>query len=352
MRMKVLKIPAIGFLVMLFLSACSQYTQQAGPRPGELWKAVHALNYASNSDLDTLALEIPELAEMGLNVLIFEIDYDLKFQSHPELIRSDDPISKQRAQQFVKHCNRHGIRVIPQFQCFAHQSWAGQTFPLLTEYPELDLTPGAYPGNDSIYCREWDPMNPRVNEIVFALLEEIIDAFYADAFHVGMDEVFLINDEHAHSTREMDPVVVYAKVVNEYHAVLKGQGCEMLMWDDRFINSEEITYGEWEASANGTHPAIDRVPKDIIMCDWHYEALDEYPALMDGYLSIPMFIEKGFRVLPCSWRRTETSRALIEYSLSLDSPHMLGHLFTIWSSRGNMSEWPPLVQGLEMLKDR
>jgi hypothetical protein len=74
-----------------------------------------------------------------------------------------------------------------EFSCLGHQSWQENTGPLLTKYPELDLTPGAFPENEGIYCRAWDLLNPKVNEIVFALMDELIDAFQPDAFHVGMD---------------------------------------------------------------------------------------------------------------------------------------------------------------------
>ena len=43
-------------------------------------------------------------------------------------------------------------------------------------------------------------MNPKTNEIVFALIDELIDAFQAKAFHVGMDEVFLFASPSATST--------------------------------------------------------------------------------------------------------------------------------------------------------
>jgi uncharacterized lipoprotein YddW (UPF0748 family) len=38
---------------------------------------------------------------------------------------------------------------------------------------------------------EWCPLHPEVNKVVFALIDEIIDAFEADAVHIGMDEIFL-----------------------------------------------------------------------------------------------------------------------------------------------------------------
>ena len=189
--------------------------------------------------------------------------------------------------------------------CLGHQSWAKNTGPLLTKYPELDLTPGAFPNNKGIYCREWDPMNPKTNEIVFALIDELIDAFEAKAFHVGMDEVFLLSSEHAPSTKDLDPADVFAKVVNDLHGHIVGKRkLTMLMWADRLIDGNQFNMGEWEASKVGTAAAVDKIPKDIILCPWHYEMRDKYE-------SVPMFMEKGFRVLPASWKNTDATLALI-----------------------------------------
>ena len=115
-------------------------------------------------------------------------------------------------------------------------------------------------------------MNPKTNEIVFALIDELIDAFEAKAFHVGMDEVFLLSSEHAPSTKDLDPADVFAKVVNDLHGhIVKKRGLTMLMWADRLIDGDQFNMGEWEASKVGTAPAVDKIPKDIILCPWHYE---------------------------------------------------------------------------------
>jgi hypothetical protein len=254
------------------------------------------------------------------------------------------PITRQGARRLVKAAGRHGIRIVPEFQSFGHQSWAKDTFTLLTRYPELDSTPGAFPRNEGIYCREWDPMNPRVYQIVYALVDEIIDAFDADAVHVGMDEIFLIGNEASPSTRGKDPAEVYAKAVNDMHRHITGQrGRTMLMWGDRLIDAGRHDYGEWESSKNGTWPAIDRIPKDIVICDWHYETRESYP-------SVPMFLEKGFRVLPTSWKDVAASKALIEYSLGVGKPGVLGHLFTSWSKLDTPAEWPPLVANAPLVR--
>jgi hypothetical protein len=272
-----------------------------------------------------------------VNVVVLEVDYAFEFRSHPELRSGEKPITRPGARRFVAACRKHGIRVIPQFQSFGHQSWAKETFTLLTRYPELDLTPGAFPQNEGIYCREWDPMNPRVYEIVYALVDEIVDAFDADALHVGMDEVFLIGHDASRSTKGKDPAEVFAKAVNDMHAhLVKKRGLQMLMWGDRLIDASRHDYGEWESSKNHTWPAIYMIPRDIVIADWHYEPREAYP-------SVPWFLEKGFRVLPTSWKDVEASRRLVEYAKALKHPGLLGHLFTSWSKLDRPAEWPPLA---------
>jgi hypothetical protein len=335
----------VGILIALALGLAvgSQAKDKTvGAKP---WCALHLLHFQSDADLLILEKQLPALAERGVNVLIFEVDYGFSFRSHPELRASEKAITVKGARQLTKACRRLGIRLIPQFQSLGHQSWAGETYALLTRYPELDLTPGAFPGNQGIYCREWDPMNPRVNQIVFALLDEIIDAFDADALHVGMDEVFLIGDIASPSTRRQDPAVVYAKAVNDLHSHIVGKRHRtMLMWADRFIDDAKVGHGAWESSRNGMAAAIDLVPKDIVMCDWHYEVRPSYD-------SVPMFLEKGFSVLPTSWRNVTASRALITQTLALQNPRMLGHLFSMWSGQlEGLADWPPLVDGAPLLR--
>lgn len=309
-----------------------------------LW-ALHVINNTTDERLEELAKQLPELAELGINCLMLEVDYKFEYESHPELRQGRRQISKVGARKFAATCRELGIKLVIQFQCVGHQSWAKRTYPLLEKYPEFDLTPGAFPDNKDIYCRLWDPMNPQVNEIVFALMDELIDAFQVDAMHVGMDELFLLTSEHAPSTRGLDPAKVFAKAVNDLHAHLVGKrGVTMLMWADRFIDAKKYTYGIWEASDKGTHPAIDLVPKDIIMCDWHYELRDEYA-------SVKMFQDKGFRVLPSGWNKIEPTVALIRYAQQHQVDDlMIGHLFTTWSGVSDWRKFEPLVRGLEFLK--
>jgi hypothetical protein len=316
------------------------------PTAEQPWRALHVISHRNDDDLSRLAKQLPQLAKMGINCLILEVNYAFEFQSHPELRQGDRQITKTGAKEFLVAARENGIEVVPQFMCLGHQSWAKNTFPLLSKYPDLDLTPGAFPNNEGIYCREWDPMNPRTNEIVFALIDELIDAFEAKAFHVGMDEVFLLSSEHAPSTKDLDPADVFAEVVNDLHGhLVKRRGVTMLMWADRLIDGEQFDMGEWEASKVGTAAAVDKIPTDIILCPWHYEPREKYE-------SLPMFMEKGFRILPASWKNTEATLALIRYGQEQKTEgRLVGHIFTTWSQRpDDWSEFEPLVAGLAALR--
>jgi hypothetical protein len=334
----------LAFLVLALTPGLALADEPARKAPK--WCGVHLIVFRSDKDLDILASQLPKLAALGVNVLILEVNYNFQFQSHPELRSGDNVITRTGARQFAAQCHKHGIRVIPQFQSLGHQSWKSNTLPLLTVYPKLDLTPGAFPGNKGIYCREWDPLNPDVNKIVFPLLDELLDAFQADALHVGMDEVFLLGSEKSPSTKGQDPAKLFAKAVNDLHQhLVKERKVEMLMWADRLFDANKYHWGEWEASKVGTAGAVDMIPKDIILCPWHYKKRDAYP-------SLPLFLEKGFRVLPAGWRDVNATRALIESSQKLNSPKLLGHLFTTWGGgkKDAVTEYKPLVEGSRLVK--
>jgi hypothetical protein len=339
MRLTRLAPVLVSCLLTAPATAATRTVKIAGP-----WVAIHLLNYQTDADLESLEQQLPALRARGVNLIILEVDYGFDFRSHPELRRPDKPITRGAARRFVQACRRQGISLVPQFQSFGHQSWAKSTGPLLTRYPELDSTPGAFPANEGIYCREWDPMNPRVYRIVFDLLDEIIDAFDADAVHVGMDEVFLIGHAASPSTKGKDSAEVFARAVNDlYGHIVKKRRRTMMMWGDRLIDAARCDYGEWEASKNYTWPAVYMIPKDVIICDWHYEKRDAYP-------SVQMFLDKGFRVLPTSWKNVEASRALIGQSLALNAPGLLGHLFSTWSKQPAVADWPPLVENAGLLR--
>jgi len=307
-----------------------------------VWRGVHLIA-RSDTQLGQLIEELPKLAAVGVNVIVLEVNYDFDFQSHPEL-RPEQFITRARARDLAQAARGQGIRLIPQLNCLGHQSWSRVTAPLLSKYPQFDETPGQFPQNQGIYCRSWCPQNPDLDPVVFALIDEFADAFQADAFHVGMDEVFLIASEYCPRCRGGDPAKLFAKAVNDLHGHIVGKRkLEMLMWGDRLLDANTLGYSRWEAATNGTPGAIDLVPKDIIVCDWHYGKSANYP-------SVPLLLDKGFRVWPTGWQPLDASQAFSAFSRQQKNPRLLGYLCTTWGKVriSEAAEWPPIT---EVLRD-
>ena len=232
------------------------------------------------------------LAKEGVNTLIMEFNYNFDFQSRREFA-NPSALGKDEVRQLAKACRQSGIELIPQINCLGHQSWAQRTGTLLAKHPEFDETPGKYPKNKGIYCRSYCPLHPQVHTVLFDLIDELAEACQARAFHVGMDEVFILADSDCPRCKGKNPAELFAGEVKALHAHLKKIGCRMWMWGDRFLDGKGTGIGKWEASTNATHPAIEKVPKDIVICDWHYRKAHKTPQL---------FTEKGFEVVACPWR--------------------------------------------------
>ncbi|MGO9914301.1 MAG: family 20 glycosylhydrolase [Isosphaeraceae bacterium] len=292
------------------------------------WRCLHMMA-PSRDQLIWLTQAIEKkLAPWGVNVLIFEVNYNFAFPSHPELrAGGNGALQIEDVHKLKAVCQKHGIRLIPLFNCLGHQSWSHRTFPLLIKHPEFDETPELPQDNKGIYCRSWCPLHPGVNAFVFALIDDLIDAFGADALHVGMDEVFLVANAGCPRCKGKDPAELFARAVNDLHQhLVEKRKLTMLMWADRLLDDAKFGYGKWESSRNGTAGAIDRIPKDIILCDWHYETRRQ------GYPSIAYFQQKGFRVLPSTWRNKEAALAVLAEARKGATDRLIGHVCTCWVS--------------------
>jgi hypothetical protein len=138
-----------------------------------------------------------------------------------------------------------------------------------------------------------------------------------------MDEVFVLGE--CPRCKGTPNAELFAKAVNDLHGHLVGKhGLEMQMWGDRLL-PPSTGYSMWERSNNESEGAIDLIPKDIVVCDWHYEVMEQ-----DDYPSVRYLQEKGMRVWPGGWNVTDAVQRLIEVSRRDATPKMLGYLATTW----------------------
>ena len=279
-----------------------------------------------------------DLAPRSVNTLILRVEYNYQYETHPEL-RDGSALSKAEVKKLVEACRKHGIRLIPQVNLLGHQSWHGRVGNLLRAYPEFDETPQVklpeqyqWPNPDRLYCKSYCPLHPKVHEVVFAVMDEICDAFETDAFHAGMDEVFYIGEDQCSRCSGRDKAELFANEARRIRDHLNARGRELWMWGDRLLDGKVTGVGEWEGSMNNTHRAVDLIPKDVVICDWHYDRPDPTAA----YLAL-----KGFSVVTCPWKNPESAVQQTKDMVQLrknSAPSIrrrfAGMVQTVWSDAG------------------
>ena len=283
-----------------------------------------------------------ELVPLKVNTLVIIIDYGYKFKSHPELTE-EDALSTEDVKKIVKVCRDGGIRIIPQINLLGHQSWFQSVGQLLIAYPEFNETPHVpteggstdlkFPNEWGLYCLSYCPLHPEVHNVVFEAVDEIVEVFEADAFHAGMDEVFYLGDDKCPRCQGRDKAELFAGEVTKIRNHLALKDVELWIWGDRLLDGRATGIGLWEASYNNTHRAIDMIPKDVVINDWHYERPDPTAAY---------FALKGFKVITCPWRFPEVTKTQLHMMVNLkkdatpevkDNYH--GMLHTTWTSAEN-----------------
>ena len=277
-----------------------------------------------------------ELAPRKVNTLILRVDFGYQYKSRPELA-DNNALSEAEVKKIVAACKQNNIRIIPQVNLLGHQSWASQPGKLLQVYPQFDETPHvkfpekyAWPNADGLYCKSYCPLHPDVHKVVFDLMDEICNVFEANAFHAGMDEVFYIGDDKCPRCAGRDKAELFAGEVRTLRDHLAASNRELWIWGDRLLDGKTTGLGMWEASFNNTHRAIDMIPKDVMICDWHYERADK---------TAVYFAMKGFNVVTCPWRNPTVAADQVNDMVSFQKSattgtrgRYRGMVQTVWSN--------------------
>ena len=322
---RLLTVAALAFCLAFQLSAAPPAPPIRGlhvsaPSPEELPLALRFIREA--------------LPKEGVNVLVLEFNYRYQFTKRPEMA---DPrgLSRDDVKKLAAASKQAGVTLIPLINLLGHQSWSKSTGTLLRAHPEFDETPGKYPGNEGIYCRSYCPLHPQVHDVLFDLIDELADDCEAEAVHVGMDEVFLIGEDDCPRCKGKNKGELFAQEVRTLHDHLLDTKRVMWMWGDRFLDGDTTGIGKWEASVNQTHTAIQLVPRDIMICDWHYDR----PLPTTEYFAV-----LGFPVLACPWRKPdvalsqlETVRQIRAHATAPIASRMQGVLQTTWTGIGQFA---------------
>lgn len=185
-------------------------------------------------------------------------------------------LSQAEVRELIDYCEARGLEVIPEVPSLSHSDY------LLTGHPELRERE-----NDDLpdtYC----PSKPETYELLFDVLEEVIQVFRPKRINIGHDEYYSIGLCSACKKRNADEI--YADDITKIYGFLKQKGIRTMIWGDKLLNAilkKGLTVGGarrivvndrtgmFLEEIPATYHAIDKIPKDIEIMHWYWGILSK-----------------------------------------------------------------------------
>jgi len=261
--------------------------------------------------VETYKRMIRELSRYKINFVSMHLEHTFVVEKHPVISAGTGALTAAETREICDYARQYHCLFFPSFEAFGHQSH-------IFKHPEYaDLA-------ESDWKYSFAPTVEGTYELLADMFDEMCPAFTGtDFFNAGSDEV---GDLGAGKSKELadriGKAALYAQHMNRVHDLLKARGKRMMMWGDMLLQHPE---------------AMDLIPKDTIIMDWHYGPAHDYP-------SITQFREKGFEVfvVPAlsSW-----CRFFPDYDLALENMEWLirrgreqgaiGSMTCNWGDDGN-----------------
>ncbi|HNT33676.1 MAG TPA: glycoside hydrolase family 20 zincin-like fold domain-containing protein, partial [bacterium] len=289
----------------LYLEGCRVYDW-----PRFAFRGVHLLLDKDSPEVHGKMIE-DLFARYKVNAIVFEIEQGYQWESHPE-IASSRGCDRKGLEQLLDIAERNFIQTMPLVQTLGHLEFIFKAHPDLVEDPEAPYA----------YC----PLNPKSYQLMFDLLDEAIEVFRQPKYvHIGHDEFDMRGTFPAHEEcRKLGKAALYEMDTLKLYEYLQSKGVGTMMWGDILL---EQHYTDM----------MRRLPKDILITDWHYAPAKEYP-------SVPFFTGHRLDVLCCPWN---TKTNITSFSQYASAHNAQGMLQTTWTGYfGNAAALQSLTSDL------
>ncbi len=187
-----------------------------------------------------------ELARLGYDTVIWEVENNIRWQTCPECV-SPDAFSKDEFRDVLDLCRSLGLESVPLVQTIAHVEYVLKH----DSYAHLAETPGKI----DMYCPQNDDLVPFLHRWLDEYLDLFGDVKY---FHIGADEAWWMGScpkcaafVEKHSLSEL-----YIRHVNAVAAPLLEREITPVIWADMALHHNE---------------ALDLLDRRIMLFDWMYD---------------------------------------------------------------------------------
>lgn len=265
---------------------------------------------------------LPELARMGYNAILLEIEDKFPFAKRPELAHADT-WSLDEWKAIREQAEKLRMEIVPLVQCAGHLDY------VMRHNKYRHLREGIPPRDTTSQWCLADPSEP------FAIWKDMFDEirdFFPDTeyFHIGADEFdFKLPCDRCKCEERFDFFIAHVLNCARYAV---SRGCRPVVWDDTFRRRDT--------------PLLDELLSMSVPCVWQYITLDE------------SLLERMCRLSPEVWGASKIQNDLLyrgmgpqkaveknvdDWSRMNEKYGLAGHIGTIWGRNHGLS---PLAANL------
>lgn len=204
--------------------------------------------------LETMKKIVDKCVQYKYNQIQFYTEHAFRFSGMSEVWCSIDALTKEMILQLDQYCRERYIELVPSIPTFGHlyDILSTESFGYLCELDDYRRGPGYWPEKSKHHTI--NASDPRALQLVLRMLDETIPLFSSNKFNICGDETF---DLGRGKNKGKDTGVLYVDFICKIIDHLKQHGKTVMMWADVI----------------GKHPdLIYRLPKDVVMLNWTYEA--------------------------------------------------------------------------------
>ena len=256
-----------------------------------------------------LRQQVRRLAEMKINMLMYYTEHVVATEQHGAFAPASGALSIDEWKALADYARRYHVQLVGSFQSFGH-------------FDKILAHPAYSPLGES--GRLLSPVLPESIELLRDIYTEMVPAFGAPFFNVNSDETFdLGRGASKQRVDSLGKAVVYAEHIERMHAVLHGLGVRTMMWGDVVLQHPEI---------------LERLPRDIIMMTWNYDAQDTFDPIIEPFqeagfdvMVVPGVLNSN-RIMPDFRQATANIRQFVADGVR---QAVMGMLNTVWDDGGS-----------------
>lgn len=258
------------------------------------------------------------------NYLVLESFGVFRSERYPWFSRTDSPMTVGEIRRLVGIASDLGLTLVPQLQIFGHSLFArGKSgkHNVLDTHPERASL--FEPGNGFVWCLS----NPDARRTIVDLADELHEAFGRPPYmHIGCDEA---DPPSCAACRAQPYVELFFSHFTAVCDHLRAKGARAMMWHDMLLKAGDPRWKGFQANGTDeTEALLPRLPKDVVICDWHYGKSDMQESEPKSQPTLDHFKASGLDVLTCPWDDPVATMAQGRYAAKIG---LFGVMGTLWN---------------------